>query len=325
MRLFLKKILPFILCQIATITFAQPLVDAEKTLMDWAQEIATQPEKMLRIRAFEQFDSLLLAMLQQPKSYNYSFDSLQTGRTIKSQQDSTYDVFSNRFLPVYIRVNTGIAIVQPEDKAFRIFTYRLYVAEDDYRFGGIIQLKNGQTIHLNDASATMDILDLPYETLQPANWYGAIYYNVKSFESKSGKKYLLFGFDNYSLHSNRKITDVLTLNKNAASFGAPVFAKITTGYAEPTYQNRIILEYATDAAVRLNYDAELKCIIHDHLVPLDVQGKGNVMVTDGSYEGYNYKNKEWLYFEKLPTLILDEAPREKPILDNRKKDILGRQ
>jgi len=69
-------------------------------------------------------------------------------------------------------------------------------------------------------------------------------------------------------------------------------------------------------------------IIYDHLITLysEGPGKGAVPVPDGSYEAYVLKGKKWVYVDKVFNQVLDEAPRDRPVLEGRKgKDLFGRK
>ncbi|MBK8080590.1 MAG: hypothetical protein IPN97_09945 [Saprospiraceae bacterium] len=47
------------------------------------------------------------------------------------------------------------------------------------------------------------------------------------------------------------------------------------------------------------------------------------LVSDGSLVGYEKKDRYWEYIDKIYTQILDEAPRPKPVLDKRNKNLFG--
>jgi hypothetical protein len=46
---------------------------------------------------------------------------------------------------------------------------------------------------------------------------------------------------------------------------------------------------------------------------------------DGTYEGFEFRNGNWKYIEKLKVEIQKSAPREKPVLNDKSKDIFGRE
>ena len=76
------------------------------------------------------------------------------------------------------RLNS-VSIQYAPDNSFRIFTWQLPISNTEYRYFGAIQMntKEVQLIPLSDRSADVEN---PYMAiLEPRNWYGALYYNIK--------------------------------------------------------------------------------------------------------------------------------------------------
>jgi hypothetical protein len=167
--------------------------------------------------------------------------------------------------------------------------------------------------------------DIEYNLLNPNDWYGALYYNIKQFKAKKGTAYLLFGLDYYNFHNRRKVVDVLVIKDDQVTFGAPVFVKDNDG-RRPIVKNRLMIEFAGDANVRMNYDEQLELVVHDNLIAVDNRiSQMQSAYPDGSYVGYEYKKGEWNYKEKLFHQKLDEAPTPEPILNKRNRNIFGKQ
>ena len=219
----------------------------------------------------------------------------------------------------------SVSILYPADSSFRIFTWQLYVDIDDYQYFGAIQMNSEELnlFPLNDRSDEMGEID--YEDLTADYWYGALYYNLKAFDTPEGPQYILFGFDGYQFFTKRKLIDVLSFKEGKPVFGAPVF-KEKEGEGIGIDKNRLLFEYTAEAAIRVNYDAELKMIVHDHLISM-MTPRGPVMAPDGSYVGYQLKNGSWNIVEKIFHEVSDEAPRPKPILNekdrSKRKDLFG--
>jgi len=229
--------------------------------------------------------------------------------------------FPNSFRYPFERLR-AISILYPRDSSFRIFTWQLMVNPGEYRYYGAIQMNSPelQLFPLIDRSFEVDN---PEQAVLPHDrWYGALYYNIKSFESPQGPMHLLFGYDGNSLFERRKLVDVLHFREGKPFFGAPVFLNPD---GAPRTRNRILLEYAAEATIRLNYDPALDLLIFDHLIPLATE-HGPSFVPDGSYEAYRLQDGLWHYIPKVFHQTLDEAPRDFPILDQRKNiDIFGRK
>ncbi len=298
----------FALC--ITTLFGQSIIAQEDNFSfpKAEEEIAILANKVVndslledRLTAYEQFEKSLLATLQQPASFDYPFEAVQS-----------------------------VSIQQAPDSTFRIFTWQLFVDNDTYKYGGLIQKNDeeGTLYPLVDDSDNIESYDLEYETLGPEEWYGALYYNIFAFDSVE-TKYLLFGYDGFKFFHKRKVAEILSFDEEGAPvFGAPLFSKEIEGYP-PSSKNRLYLEYDASIAVRLNYDEKLNIIIHDHLIQMRGQykGQGMVNVPDGSYEGYYFEDGVWKYKEKIFDLVSEEPPREadKDTPAKEKLDIFGKR
>lgn len=218
----------------------------------------------------------------------------------------------------------SISILTPPDSSFRIFTWQLFVNDSTYRYYGSIQMneRNLKMYPLIDRSFEMDYFPVN-EALSPDRWYGALYYNLRQFDTRQGRKYLLFGYDAFEFFEKRKLLDVLSFDDEGKPvFGAPVF-----DHKEDLPKNRVYIQYSADAKVRLNWDEQYKMIIMDHLIPLaSPYGRGTTSVPDGSYNAYNLEKGRWKYIDKVFNDKQDEVPFPEPVLDSRKdKDIMGKK
>ena len=299
MRIF-GFIILFIASSLGQILFAQeanfsfPKAEAELAIL--ANKVVNDSLLEDRLAAYEQFETNLLATLEQPASFDYPFEAVQS-----------------------------VSIQQAPDNTFRIFSWQLFIDNDTYKYGGLIQKNDeaGSLYPLVDDSENIEPYDIEYETLGSEEWYGALYYNMFAFDSLE-TKYLLFGYDGFEFFHKRKIAEILTFDEDGVPvFGAPLFTKEVEGYPSSS-KNRLYLEYDASIAVRLNYDEKMNIIIHDHLVQMRGQYKGQGMfnVPDGSYEGYFYENGVWNYKEKIFDLISEEPPREEGKKENPRKERL---
>jgi len=218
----------------------------------------------------------------------------------------------------------SVSILTPPDSTFRIFSWQLFVNDSSYRYYGAIQMNEPQLklFPLIDRSFEMPTFPVN-EQLSHDRWYGALYYNLRQFDTKNGRKYLLFGYDAFEFFEKRKLLDVLSFDKAGNPvFGAPVFEQ-----PDKEAKHRDYLQYAADAKVRMNWDEQYKMIIIDHLIPLDSPyGRGVTYVPDGSYNAYKFEKGAWRYVDKVFDDKQDDVPFPDPILDARKgKDILGKK
>ncbi len=243
-----------------------------------------------RFLAVKKFIPTLVNALKEPNSFNYPFERLQS-----------------------------VSIQYPADSTFRIFTWQLYVDKDDYRYYGAIQMNSDslKLFPLLDRSFQIQE-ELDYKSLPPEQWYGSLYYNIRDFDTPKGRKYLLFGFDGYSFFNKRKVVDVLSFNQDKPVFGAPVFVNASPSAPRP--KSRVVLTYSAETAVKLNYDEHLDLVIFDHLIQeMGLAGQGPTQLPDGSYEGYKLENGQWMYVEKVFHQVSEEAPREEPVFNDKKK------
>lgn len=297
----MRKIILFLFCIPLVVNAQQSeFQSVESELINLSKILLTDTIKENRIAAAEDIDSLLQATLVKPGAFAYPFDSIQ-----------------------------GFSILQPEDKSFRIFTWQLYEDVNDYRYYGIIQMSGEQPkiAVLNDQSGDMAIADLPYEILDKDNWYGALYYGIKQYDSPNGRRYMLYGFDGFKLYHRRKLADVLFFENDQPTFGDPAF--FPTEEDRPDLAlNRLVLTYGSVSVVRLNFDEYLGMIIYDHLL----EGRGMLegemsFLPDGSYRGYELKKGRWIAVDKIFDHTYDTAPRPEPILNGRRKnkDVFGNE
>lgn len=220
----------------------------------------------------------------------------------------------NSFHYPFSRLSQYVSIQYPQDSTFRVFTWQLFVNDNEYRYYGAIQMNTTdlKLFGLIDRSFNMTG-DLEQMTTNPKEWYGALYYGIKTVEQADGNYYLLFGYDHSEFFRQRKIVEVLHFQNNGSpQFGLPVFLDEKTAKTK----NRLVIEYSTATSAGIRYDEIQEMIIFDHLVTMNGQyGEGPTNFPDGSYEGYIEKDGKWLYVEKIFDQVSDEPPFPEPVLD----------
>lgn len=219
----------------------------------------------------------------------------------------------------------SVSILAPPDSSFRVFTWQLFVNDSTYRYYGAIQMNSRELKLFPFIDRSFEFEDRPVsEQLAPDRWYGALYYNIRQFDTKEGRKYLLFGFDAYEFFNKRKVIEVLSFDKTGKPvFGAPVFDRTDAKIAE----HRLLLEYSAEASVRVNWDEQYQMVLFDHLITVPSPfGRGFTNVPDGSYDGLRFEKGRWKYIDKVFNDVMSEAPFPEPVLDTRKdKDLMGRE
>lgn len=268
---------------------------AEDTLAMIAFLVVNDSIESERFGACRQLITRLVQTLKTPNSFQYPFDRLKS-----------------------------ISILAPPDSSFRIFTWQLYVNDSTYRYYGAIQ-RNSQELQLFPLIDRSDSLDYKplRETLTPDRWYGALYYTLRQFDTKEGRKYLLIGYDAFEFFEKRKLIEVLYFDeKGQPKFGAPVFQKEKTPRGGPEY--RQIYQYAAESSVRCNWDELYQMVLVDHLIPIpSPYGRGFMGVPDGSYEGFKLEKGQWKFIEKVFNDFQEEPPSLERTVE-KDKDIFGK-
>ena len=105
------------------------------------------------------------------------------------------------------------------------------------------------------------------KTLEYNEWYGCLYYDIIENKIKKDRYYTLLGWDGHNQTTTKKIIDVLKIKKKKTPvFGADIFGN---------KQYRIVLDYSNKYPISLKYDEQLKCIVFDHIEPIDGISKNN--------------------------------------------------
>ncbi|MEO6760026.1 MAG: hypothetical protein ABIO24_11280 [Saprospiraceae bacterium] len=222
---------------------------------------------------------------------------------------------------------SGLSILAPPDSSFRIITWQLFVNDSTYRYYGAIQRNSQELVifPLRDKRSELDYRPV-HDQLTPENWYGALYYNLRQFDTKEGRKYLLFGYDAFTFFEKRKVIDVLSFDKTGqVVFGAPVFDRTNPPPGPP--EQRLLFEYSAETSVRVNWDEVYQMVLFDHLIPFPSPfGRGITQVVDGSYDGLKLEKGRWKYIDQVFHDAQETPPFPNPVLDNRKgRDIMGRE
>lgn len=224
----------------------------------------------VRIRHAEMFDNLLFEMLKKKGSMEYHFDSLKNLSVLTSK---------NKLLRVY-------SFVCPLKNGML------------YRYFGFVQFRNKKdenhnVVKLTDAMPDKQVAEKLM--LNPQNWMGALYYKLISTSVKGKTYYTLLGWRGNDQETTIKIIDILTIEKEKISFGAPLFQ---TDFG---MRQRILFEYNARAVMSLNYDEKKKRIVFDHLSPPSPQLAGNYKSygPDFTYDAYQWKQGKWVLIKNV--------------------------
>lgn len=295
MRLFFVYLLTLFICSTQTVAQNKKLNkslnlgEIEDSIAAVSNQLATDSVFTFNIERNAQLENLLERFLKQPESFNYELTK-----------------------------TNALSVLTPEDKSFRIITWTFLRDSLHNEHHGYVQLNSAKPSFKKLIPSTSTSSESLREVLTPETWIGALYYNLKQFKFNGEMRYLLFGVNLGDGSEKAKICDVLKIKNKTITFGSPVFVQKSDG--SKIKNNRIVLNYSSDAEVRLNYDDAENLIIFDHLTGGANSTNQPILIPDGTYEAYKLGKNGWEYIEQLPTTIMSEAPRPKP-LDKSSKQI----
>jgi hypothetical protein len=220
----------------------------------------------------------------------------------------------------------SLSILAPPDSSFRIFTWQLFVNDSTYRYYGAIQMNRRelQLFPLIDRSFEFNTFPTA-ERLTADKWYGALYYNLRQFDTPKGRHYLLTGYDAFEFFDKRKVLEVLSFDPQGVPvFGADVFDM--TAQPMPIIPLRHHIEYSAEANCKLNWDELYQMILFDHLLTVPSPfGRDFTHVPDGSYDGFKWEKGRWKFVSKVFNDVMTEEFRPEPIPETQKgKNIAGK-
>jgi hypothetical protein len=268
----------------------------EDTLKNFGFNIINGEDPVVRLRSDSNFTRTMVRALRIPFSFEYPFDSLIT-----------------------------ISKLVAPDSSFRIFTWQLMKDESYTRQKGFIQMntKDGflKLFPLRDVS---EFTEKAIDTIaNHGGWIGSVYYRIIMKEHDGKKYYTLLGYDENNQKTTRKWIDIISFDDNKE----PVFGlNHAFSFAEDSIpqkpQNRFVLEYKKDGRARIQFDEELDMILFDHLISeTNEPQKKYTLIPDGDYEGFVWKNGQWVHIDKVFTQKLEDgqAPVPVPFKDKSEK------
>jgi hypothetical protein len=215
----------------------------------------------------------------------------------------------------------GITRVTSDDSKLRIFTWNVPLGNGSNKYFGFIQLNFDSLKVIPLRSVENETDDFENKQLTAHEWYGAIYYKLIEVKIGEQKAYTLLGWDGYTPNSNRKLIDIISIDKtDKIVFGMPVFK------TDKGIRSRVVKEYAEKANMVLRYDYQALMIkkgkkvkkenawliVMDRLVPMDPSMKGlqKYYVASGEiYDGYIFRNGYWTLVEDIDVINRDKLTK----------------
>ncbi|MDX5320191.1 MAG: hypothetical protein LPK45_03845 [Bacteroidota bacterium] len=226
-----------------------------------------------RDSCLQRFNQTLDSLMVLPGSFDHQFDSVK-----------------------------NIRILNSPDQSFRILTWGFRHPNDSFEFFGILQFADAkrEAIWLSDSSKALKNENATlYKTLDPANWYGGLYYQIEKVRYKKETYYLLLGWNGHNAKTDQKILEILSFDENEEPvFGLPILDMDN----QQGYQCRVIWEYKNGANMALQIESD-ELITFEHIEPADSRAKGiyTLYLPDGTYDFLEFKKGIW----KKKTMLYD--------------------
>lgn len=183
--------------------------------------------------------------------------------------------------------------ISSPDKRINIFTWNYQGSNFQYKYGGVVQYRVGEGNKFLVFELKPTLNQVPHNRTSHNQWYGCLYYKIIENRYKDIVTYTVFGWDGFNSVVSRKVIDVITVNRNGAFFGKPIF------YMEKGRMERMLFQYNARTVMMLDYEEQNERIIFDHLSPSDPAEKGNFKMygPDSTYDALEYKKGKW-YLKK---------------------------
>ncbi len=197
------------------------------------------------------------------------------------------ELFNDRFVGIK-RMSTVIS----DDENVKLCTWNVLLPDSRNKFYGAVITKNKEEIKVQLLEDYSHKIRSPEKSaLTPRKWYGAVYYQIADIkDSKYGTYYLLVGYKPNSEMTKKKVVEaMLVVGNGQVRFGHSVFL------TDRNLDKRLVFEYNAATTMMLQYDAEEKRIVLDHLAPTNPMFKDNRRFygPDFTYDGYSLEKGKW--------------------------------
>ncbi len=262
---------------------------AEDSLRTLSGRIVEPMDDAGRTANHQAFKDYFLQVLQEDRSFDYPFDSLQT-----------------------------ISVLYAPDRSFRLITWYVPFVDQQFTFFGLIQRGQGgvlnQPLYLLE-DRTADYPDGSLGEGDPENWYGSFYYELIHYRWGGDDYYTLLGWKANNPYTRKRVIEPLHMHRGDPVFGREMFDKSFGGVC------RLVFEYAARASMSLIYEQRREVffdnrkqpmIIFDRLEPLEERYQGQyayyvpeVNILDGLY----FDQGRWLLERDVDVRMPQKLPQ----------------
>jgi hypothetical protein len=221
-----------------------------------------------------------------------SAEKLSINDSIRSEVEN-YAVSDTVFKHRFSNLRYLGQIISP-DSLIKIITWNLILDDGGNRYFCYFirrPAKGGQRTVYKLSGIYNEVPERTDTIYSASNWYGALYYDIRPFETAGERCYVLLGIDYGNSFITRKIIDVLSFGPGSSFvFGKKCF---TDG---KQVLSRIVFEYTSKAVMSLKFESD-EMIVFDHLSPASPDLKDNRQFygPDFSFDSYFLKNGLWWY------------------------------
>ncbi len=219
-------------------------------------------------------------------------------RTIIESYIQSDTVFNQRFNNVRY-----LGQITSRDFSLKIITWNLVLMSGQNRYYCYFIRKQKPGTKNMIYSLTADYKSDPVKTdttYTQEDWYGALYYDIKSYTINGNKSWIVLGIDYGNPDISRKIIDVVSFTPNdSILFGRKWFD------SGAKMKFRDVFEYASNGMMSLRFKSD-SSIVFDHLVPFSPDKKN-----DRQFYGPDYSTDSYNFIKGLWSLIINVDVRNK--------------
>ncbi len=252
----------------------------ESQLKDLGDSLIDGSSQAVRLEHLVNYIPKLVETLKIPGSFEYPFDSL-------------------KFMFTFT----------PPDKRFRLYNWNLEFNNGTYRFYGVIQKNNEDSLEIYPLYDRVEdrMQNVEDTTLRSEGWYGAQYYKLIQKEIEGKKYYLMLGWDGFKQTSNKKVIEVLHFDEDGQPvFGAPILEE------NNKLLKRKIFQFREEAVMQLDYNKSEDVIVFSHLVPPNPEAKGKefLYMPDGTYDFFVFDEEKNRWIKKDQYFDAEQSPAD---------------
>ena len=241
-------------------------------------------------------ESELELILNKLRSSQDDFEKERLNKEFKAQLEKTLQL-KEAFSYPFSKLKT-VGVIDSPDGQLRIINWNVEKADLSHNYYCYVLFPQKRSdlhafIELKDN--TFGMPTQPEGVLTSDQWYGALYYKIIPMDKGNRTLYTVIGWDYYSPMSQVKMLDVMYISGNTEKLGSPVFK------LGKEIKSRVFYEHSKKATMYLNYEADRKRIMMDHLSPESPSMKNfkEFYVPDLSYDAFIQEGSRWVLTEDV--------------------------